>query len=145
MVLAVAILLVPLAVFTGISRGWFDAEPALAANEARVTLSNFDVDVSRSTLPAGDVTLIVEHEEERHGGREDQPGEMHDLVVTRIGDDGSREIVGRTAPLHMGDEAELRLNLAPGAYEVFCSIVEEVQGETANHYELGMRDTLTVE
>jgi heavy metal translocating P-type ATPase len=144
MVLAAAILLVPLAVFTGISRGWFDAEPALAANETRVTLSNFEVDVSRSTLPAGDVTFFVEHEEERHGDRGDQPGDTHDFVVTRLNDDG-RAIIGRTDALHMGEEDELRLNLEPGRYEVFCSIVEDVKGETANHYDLGMRKLITVE
>jgi uncharacterized cupredoxin-like copper-binding protein len=145
MVLAAGILLVPLAVFTGISRGWFDAEPALAANETRITLKNFDVDVSRSTLPAGQVTFFVEHEEERHGDRGDQPGETHDMVVTRVNDDGTREIVGRTDALHMGEEGKLRLDLEPGRYEVFCSVVEEVKGETANHYELGMRRMITVE
>jgi len=145
MVLAAGILLVPLAIFTAISRGWFDAEPALAANETRVTLKNFDVDVSRSRLPAGEVTLFVEHEEERHGDRGEQPGDTHDLVVTRVNDDGSREIVGRTEPLEMGEDSELHLDLEPGRYEVFCSIVEEVKGETANHYDLGMRDLITVE
>jgi len=45
----------------------------------------------------------------------------------------------------MGEEGELRLDLEPGRYEVFCSIVEEVKGETANHYELGMRRMITVE
>jgi heavy metal translocating P-type ATPase len=146
MVLAAAILLVPLAVFTAIDRGWFEADPALAANESRITLSNFNVGASRDTLPAGDVTLFVEHEKERgHAMGGDQPGEVHDLVVMRVNDDGSREIVGRSPGLESGEEAELQLTLEPGRYELICSIVEEVRGETANHEQLGMKKVITVE
>jgi Cu+-exporting ATPase len=145
MVFAAGILLVPLAVFTAIDRGWFESEAALAANETRVGLSNFDVDVSRDELPAGDVVLLVEHEKQRgHSEDAGQPGAHHDLVVMRINDDGSREIAGRTAMLDDGEESELRLSLAPGEYELFCSVVEEVGDATADHYALGMRETITV-
>ena len=100
----------------------------------------------RSTLPAGDVVFFVEHEKERgHAMGGDQPGEVHDLVVMRVNDDGSREIVGRSPGLESGDEAELQLSLEPGEYELICSIVEDVRGETANHFELGMHKTITVE
>jgi len=145
MVMAAAILLVPLGVFTGISRGWFDAESALAADQTRVTLSNFKIEVSRANLPAGENTFLVEHQQERHGERSGQPGATHDLVVTLVSDDGSRQIVGRTPPLPMGDQAQLTLDLEPGRYEIFCSIVEEVNGETANHEQLGMQNEFVVE
>jgi len=146
MVLAAAILLIPLAIFTAIDRGWFDSPPALAANESRVTLSNFNVHASRATLPAGEVTLFVKHADERHGHRGGQPGEMHDLVIARdAGDGAAGEIVARSEPLHMGHAAEMRVTLEPGRYVLFCSIVEEVRGEIANHYDLGMRTRITAE
>jgi hypothetical protein len=38
----------------------------------------------------------------------------------------------------------LELNLLPGEYELICDIVEDVDGRTVSHYQMGMRTSLSV-
>jgi hypothetical protein len=135
---AALVLVVPLVVFTGISKGWFSSDAPLAADEVGIELRNFEVDLSRDTVEAGELTLIVEHADEMgHDGGD--PGEMHDVVVARDG-----EVVARSEMLHAGDEQSLAVSLEAGAYDVYCSVVEEYDGEPVSHVEEGMRATLTV-
>ena len=52
--------------------------------------------------------------------------------------DGSLTMVGRTPEIAAGQTARLELALAAGEYELECSIVEEVDGQTISHYAEGM-------
>jgi magnesium-transporting ATPase (P-type) len=145
MVAAAVVLVLPLLVFTGIDRGWFSSEPAVGAREVRVELSNFNVGLSREDMTAGDVTLLVEHKNESgHGHGAGMPGETHDVTVMRKNDDGTSEVVARSAALTSGETQELQVHLAPGSYEFSCSVVEEIRGTTVSHYAEGMHRTFTV-
>ena len=140
---AAIILVVPLAVFTAIGRGWFESGPSLGPRQVGVELRSFEVDLSRDSIEAGEVTFIVEHEEEQ-AHSDGKPGEMHDAVIMRIGPGGTREIVARSAALHMGESQTLSAELPAGEYEVFCSVVEDYKGEPVSHEAEGMRETFTV-
>jgi hypothetical protein len=145
MVAAVAILLVPLAIFTAISRGWFDDEARLGPRDVRVELRNFEVAVSKDEVVEGQSVLVVRHEEERgHGMGDGDPGETHDLVVMRMAERGTTQIVARTIALHSGEEQLLEVDFEPGEYKLFCSIVEEYEGEPVSHEREGMSTMLTV-
>lgn len=144
MLAAVAILLVPLAVFTAIDNGWFEAEPApLGERDVRVQLSNFDISLSRKSIVEGEVDFLVEHEVER-GHTDGQPGATHDLVVMRVTPEGTTQIVARSIELESGQEQLLVTQLEPGSYELFCSVVEDVRGHAVSHQAEGMEAVLTV-
>ncbi len=143
MLVAAIILVVPLTIFTGVDRGWFESSEALGPRDVRVELTNFHVGASRSEISAGDVNLIVRHEKGRgHGSG--TPGQTHDLVVMRMLDDGSTEVVARTGILRSGDEQTLRLKLAAGRYELLCDVVEDYHDHQIVHAAEGMRRTFTV-
>jgi Cu+-exporting ATPase len=145
MVAAVAILLVPLMVFTAIARGWFDEKTPLAARDVRVELTNFNIDLSRASMVEGEVNFLVKHVAERgHGHGEGQPGETHDLVIVRVGPSGTTQVVARTITLHSGEEQLLVTQLQPGTYEMFCSVVEEIRGHAVSHVGEGMKTKFTV-
>jgi heavy metal translocating P-type ATPase len=138
------VLLLPLLVFTGIDRGWFEGEESLAPDELRIELSNWQVNASRESVPAGDVTFQIVHLSEDHAHGAGEAGQLHDLAVLRKLPDGSYELLDRTPELATGERATLQLNLTPGEYELVCDLVEEVDGETVSHTNEGMRTTLRV-
>jgi hypothetical protein len=142
MIAAVAILLVPLGIFTALDRGWFDEAEAIGARDVAVELRNWEIDLSRTEITAGEVNFLVKHEDE--GGHDSgDPGETHNLVVVRR-DAGGAKFIADTRPLHPGEEELLVMELAPGDYDVFCSIVEEYDGEPVSHDREGMRTTFRV-
>jgi Cu+-exporting ATPase len=145
MAVAAVVLIVPLVIFTGIARGWFSSEPPLGPREVRVTLTNFNVGLSRGDITAGDVTLLVEHESEaghaRDGG---MPGQTHDLVVMRQASDGSSELVARSDALANGETQTLAVHLDPGTYEFLCDIAEPYGDTVVSHYAEGMHRTFMV-
>ncbi len=140
---AAVLLIVPLVLFTGIDRGWFESEPALGPREVRIELRNFSVGASRHEIAAGDVTFLVRHEDEG-GHRGGQPGQMHNFVVVRMGEGEEREIVARSGMLHMGESEDIRATLEPGTYEILCDVVEEYRGHQISHYAEGMHVSFTV-
>jgi hypothetical protein len=140
---AALVLLVPLAAFTAVREGWFESEAALGPGEVGIALSNFEIDVTRETLEPGEVTFVIEHEEER-GHRGGKPGELHDVVISRIEDDGSVTVVARSDVLESGEEERLTATLAPGRYELLCTVAEEYRGHIIIHAEEGMRTEITV-
>jgi len=138
------VLLLPLLIFTGMDRGWFEREEALGEREVRVELSNWEVRPSRDSIEAGEVTFKVVHLEEDHGHGEGEAGGIHDLAILRKLPDGGYELIARTPELATGDETTLTLDLQPGEYELVCDIVEEVDGQVVSHTNEGMRATFTV-
>jgi hypothetical protein len=147
LVAATVVLIVPLLTFTAIDRGWFDRDDGGFASDdphyVAVELRNWDIVLSRESVAAGPVTFEAAHEEDHaHGGGD--AGRIHDMVVYQLAPDGTSEIVARTAELSNGQSERLTVSLAPGEYEVECSVVEEVDGETVVHREEGMRARLVV-
>ena len=62
----------------------------------------------------------------------------------RLGPGGSTQLIDRTLLLESGDEQNITLDLEPGEYMMFCSVVEEVSGETVSHQAEGMQATFVV-
>jgi uncharacterized cupredoxin-like copper-binding protein len=117
-----------------------------------VNLTNWAVEPSATTVKAGTVTFRATHEQEMHGGHgAGEAGATHQLVVARLQDGAD---VGETkfsspvlnlADIKVGEEKSGKAVLEPGKYELSCLVVEEVDGESVNHYEEGMYALLTVE
>jgi len=79
------------------------------------------------------------------GHRNDRgPGQIHDLVVMRRAPSGELEPLGRTLQLQSGESEILKLDLEPGEYVLFCSVVEDIKGEVVSHQEEGMDTTFRV-
>lgn len=103
------------------------AQEAGATDERTVsaTLTEWAVQLSRDTVPAGEVTFRVAN-----------AGTMeHALEVEGQG------IEEETAHIQPGQSATLTVNLQPGTYEVYCPVVTEA----GNHQELGMTTQLVVQ
>ncbi len=142
---AALVLLVPLLLFVAIDRGWFSGDGGLDP-DVRVGLSNWAVEPSRTSIPAGKVTFEATHAEggHAHGADDAELGLRHDLVILRKEADGSFAQVGRTRELGPGESATLEVQLTAGEYELQCSIVEEAAGEAVSHLLKGMRAPFTV-
>ena len=88
------------------------------------TLTEWEVQLSQDTVPAGDVTFRVAN-----------AGTMeHALEVEGQG------IEEETAHIPPGRNATLTVSLQPGTYEVYCPVVSEA----GNHQQLGMTTQLVV-
>ena len=141
---AAVVLVVPLIMFTGIDRGWFASEEALAPGEVRVSLTSFHITTSATSIPAGEVTFRVVHDAADHAHGHGTPGQVHDLVVLRKNSTGDLSLVARTPQLPVGASSNLTIRLEPGAYELQCDVVETVDGKAVSHAVEGMRRTFTV-
>lgn len=109
----------------------------------RVSLVNWAVEPTQTSAKAGEVTFWAVHDmQHAHGG--DEGGNTHDLQVMRKTTDGSFELVGEVKGLKMGDAKALTLDLAPGEYELACTVVEVVGDQAIGHYAKGMRTPFTV-
>lgn len=141
------VLLLPLLVFTGIDRGWFDGKDTLGEREVRVELTNWAVTPSRDTIGAGAVSFEVVHPDEDHAHGDDggEVGLRHDLAVLRALPDGSYELVGRTPEIGAGETYRLDVDLAPGDYLLVCDVVEEADGRVYSHTNEGMVHPFRVE
>ncbi len=144
MALAALVLVLPLAIFSGIDRGWFSNETQLGPREVRVELTNFKVTPSSPSISAGEVTFKAVHPDGGHAHGSGELGETHDLIVLRKNADGSMDMVGRTAQLPIGGKEDLVLSLQPGEYELVCDVVEVAGGRTVSHTNEGMRAPFTV-
>ena len=87
---------------------------------------------SSTVLEAGSVAIEIEN-----------LGELtHTLVITSR--DGT--VVAATGLVAPGEELDMDLDLAPGAYQFTCRIVAQAEnGEIFDHYQLGMSEAITVE
>jgi Cu+-exporting ATPase len=141
---AAAVLVLPLLIFTGIDRGWFSSEAAVPPGTVRVELTNFSIDTSSDSIAAGTITFEAIHPSGGHAHGSDSAGQSHDLVVLRKESNGDYTVVGRTDGIPMGGSAQLAVDLQPGAYELQCDVVEEVDGQVVSHLQEGMRHSFTV-
>jgi Cu+-exporting ATPase len=141
---AVAVLVVPLVVFTAIDRGWFQSGESLPAGTVAVSLTNFRITPS-APVQAGTVTLRVEHDDAGHAHGGDTAGQQHDLLVYRDDPAGVRTLVARTRELGPGERQDLPVDFTPGTYELECDIVEIVDGKAFSHLAEGMHRTITIQ
>lgn len=129
-----------------------DTSPPAPAAEADVTvnLTNWAIEPSVDELAAGDITFAAIHAEEHGGHGASEGGETHQLLVAPLaeGQEAGKGKFGspvlNLSDIEMGETATGQATLEPGTYELACLVVEEVDGETVNHYEKGMYTTITV-
>ena len=100
----------------------------------RVVLEEWQVKPDAASIPAGTVTFNAVNEGH----------ETHELVVRQRNDDGAYEELDEVDDVAKGETKQLRMDLAPGTYELCCLIVEEEDGETEDHYKLGMHTEVRV-
>jgi uncharacterized cupredoxin-like copper-binding protein len=141
MAAAILVLVVPLVVFTGIDRGWFDSSDGGGAAHhpgrlVNVELGNFYITTDAPDLAAGTVTFPARHP---GGHAHGAGGEIHELVVAKVGADGTYDVVGSVTEIPPGKHKDLVLTLAPGEYEFQCNVVEMVGGKPVSHYREGMK------
>lgn len=98
----------------------------------RVVLKEWQVKPDAKSVPAGNVTFDAVNEGH----------EVHELVVRQRNDDGDYEELDEVDDIAKGTSKKLRTKLDPGTYELACLIVEEEEGETEDHYKLGMHETI---
>jgi uncharacterized cupredoxin-like copper-binding protein len=116
-----------------------------------ITLQEWAVLAEPGSTSAGEVTFSITNDGE----------ETHEFVVIRTDlalldlpteDDGSvsetgegMEVIDEVEDLPSGESAELTVDLDAGSYALICNIVEEENGETESHFQMGMRTTFEVE
>ena len=148
MAAAVVVLVAPLVTFTIIDRNAGDdrthsghsTSAAISEREIRVSLTNWAVEPSPSTISSGRVTFTVVHDEAHAHGSPGAAslGEVHNLVILRKQADGSFESVARTRNIPAGTSEQMSLTLQPGEYVLECDVVEESSGQVISHYQQGM-------
>jgi uncharacterized cupredoxin-like copper-binding protein len=117
-----------------------------------VTLQEFSVTPATQSAPAGQVTF-----EAKNTG----PKDPHELVVIKtdlepgalpttpkggVDEEGAGvEAIGEIEEFEVGKTESKTLDLKAGSYVLICNVVEEDEGKTEAHYQLGMRAAFTVE
>lgn len=125
--------------------------PAPAADaDVTVNLTNWAIEPSLDELAAGDITFAAVHAEDHGGHGTSEGGATHQLLVAPLaeGQEAGKGQFGSPVlnlpDIEIGETAVGQATLDPGTYELACLVVEEVDGETVNHYEKGMYTTITV-
>jgi len=114
-----------------------------------VTLSEWEVNPSPGSAPAGGVTFVATNE---------GPEDAHELVVVKtdlgaselptsetgaVDEDGEGiEVIGEIEEFEVGGEESATFDLAAGNYVLLCNIYDEDEQEA--HYQQGMRVAFTV-
>ena len=144
LMVSAVVLLAPLFIFTGIDKGWFSGDGS-DGGAVRVDLVNWAVEPERRAVDAGEVTFEAIHPADEHGhAHGDGPGQVHNLSIRALSGPRAGEFVASTGTLGVGASERLTVVLEPGDYELRCDITEDVGGELVNHYDKGMRTTITV-
>jgi hypothetical protein len=128
------------------------APTTTARTTVGVTLQEFSVIPAPKSAPAGQVTF-----EAKNTG----PKDPHELVVIKTGlapdalpttsegkvdEQGAGiEVIGEIEEFKVGETRSKAFDLTAGSYALICNVVEEEEGKTEAHYQLGMRTGFTVE
>ena len=112
-----------------------------------VTLQEWAVVVSETSVAAGEVTFAITNE---------GPEDIHEFVIFRTDldvndlptdEDGvvdesaeGMEVVDEVEDVPVGDSIDLTVTLEPGSYALVCNIFDD-EGEA--HYQMGMRTAFT--
>lgn len=116
--------------------------PAAGATPVEVRLTEFEIDLSATTLPAGPITFNVTNEGTVvHNLRviaTDLPPDRLPVDEATFSVDESRvEVVARSPDWNAGESGVLSTELEPGSYVLVCAIPA--------HYQSGMVAGITVE
>ena len=129
--------------------GVVQPQPA-GSTEVRVSLSEWAVTPSVSSVAAGDIYFLVDNL---------GPVDPHEFVIIRTDlpidglptdDTGfvpedQIDLVGEIEPFTPASSASGVFNLTPGRYLLICNVVELEEGEWESHYLEGMRVEFIVE
>lgn len=107
------------------TRGADTAQGPVPAGEVTATLSEWDIELSRDTLAAGEHTFRVVN----------RGSVAHRFEIEGVGQERATEL------LQGGAEATLTVDLAAGEYEVYCPVENR---ETGDHSAKGMQTRLIV-
>jgi len=107
-----------------------------ADETVNVTLNEWEVVPSSSSVEAGNIRFEAANE---------SGGQIHELAVLRVKEDGSFEVMGEVEDIDPGAAGSVVLDLETGRYELACVIVPGEAGSTVDHYEQGMHADFTVE
>ena len=119
------------------------------ATQVRVTLAEWTLELSVSSVAAGDIYFLVDNLGPEH---------PHELVIIRSDlaadalptiHDGSVpedavELVGEIEEFASASSASMVFNLTAGKYVLICNVVE-TEGDLESHYREGMRAVFVVE
>jgi plastocyanin len=99
---------------------------------AELTLSEFSIRSTASSIQAGTTSFVVEN-----------AGEFgHTVVVS----DADGNVIGASDLIQSGESVTLDVELLPGRYEFTCRIVFQGEdGGLIDHYERGMHTTIMAE
>lgn len=128
-----------------------DDASAEGGSAVDVTLQEFAVGASTSSVGAGDITFNATNE-----GPEDE----HELVIVKTdlaptdlptAEDGSVdeegdgiEVIDEIEEFPVGESESLTVSLDAGSYVLICNIVQEEDDGLESHYQEGMRTSFTV-
>jgi uncharacterized cupredoxin-like copper-binding protein len=128
------------------------APTTTAPTTVGVTLQEFSVTLAQASAPAGQVTF-----EAKNTG----PKDPHELVVIKtdlepgalptttkggVDEEGAGiEALGEIEEFKVGETQSKTFDLTAGRYVLICNVVEEEEGKTEAHYQLGMRTAFTVQ
>ena len=129
--------------------GVVEPQPA-GSTEVRVSLSEWAVTPSVSSVAAGDIYFLVDNL---------GPADPHEFLVIRsdlaldalpTDDRGfvpedQIDLIGEIEPFTPASSASIVFNLTPGRYILICNVVELEEGAWESHYLEGMRVELIVE
>jgi hypothetical protein len=128
------------------------APTTTAATTVAVTLQEFSVLPAPASAPAGQVTFQAKNT---------GPKDPHELVVIKtdlepgalptkpdggVDEEGAGvEALGEIEEFKVGETRSKAFELTAGSYVLICNVVEEEEGKTEAHYQLGMRTAFTVQ
>ena len=115
-----------------------------AAPVLNVTLDEYGIRLDRDTVPAGPVRLVVTNSGSRGHEVQVYPKRAGGAHKEMSGDRLEEGAVGRLAMVLPGQTLVLDVDLAEGAWELGCHLLDVENGRRFDHYDRGMKTALTV-
>jgi uncharacterized cupredoxin-like copper-binding protein len=117
-----------------------ESAPAFSEEEAdsvvHVTLREWEIEAAPAVASGPKIYFEVTND----------GSEMHEMAVTSAGATDEEGAYGEVTHVSNGETKVLTLELPPGKYQLACFIVdEESDGETEDHFEMGMRTEFEVQ
>ena len=119
------------------------------ATEVRVTLAEWTLELSVSSVAAGDIYFLVdnlgpEHPHEFVIIRSDLAADALPTIHDGSVPEDAVELVGEIEEFASASSASMVFNLTAGKYVLICNVVE-TEGDLESHYQEGMRAVFVVE
>jgi uncharacterized cupredoxin-like copper-binding protein len=123
------------------------ASPVLGARTVGVELAEYSVKLDASSVPAGPLHFVVSNTGQRGHQLQVYPSGMasggaHGIQMAQGG--MMRGTVGFLQLVAPGQTAALDVTLTAGSWELACHLMDSENGKSFDHYDRGMKTTLTV-